>query len=452
MTILGNKKRISIVGLGQTGLSCARYLASENIEFRVVDSRAKPPMQADFELLFPYTELYCGEFADDIFINDDLLLISPGLSLQLPAIVKAVQQGVGLTSDIALFMEKTKQPVIAVTGSNGKSTVVSLLVAMFEQAGIKAVAGGNIGVPVLDLLLEKKKPDVYVLELSSFQLELLDNLSPWSATVLNVSEDHMDRYHDMEAYAEVKRKIYFGAEHIVFNRNDKRSLPDQASCLSIRSFGQDKPGEDDLGIGSHKGRVFFFHGKEPLFAVESMKIKGAHNHLNAMAAMALCMPMNVRFGQMKKTLENFSGLPHRCQWVGDYQGVSFYNDSKATNAGAAIAAIRGLSSDFSGMVLIAGGQDKGSDFTELAEVIRQYVSRVVLIGHDAEKMEKVIGADLCLYADNMPDAVKAAFDLAEKDNVVLLSPACASFDMFDNYQHRGHAFSEAVQALSGRAA
>lgn len=448
MSIAGqNNSRMTIVGMGLTGLSCARYFAARQIPFRIVDSRKNPPLFMQINAEFPDVEKNCGEFAHGLFDSTDTLVISPGVALTEPSIAFALAQGARLSSDIELFLREINVPVVAITGSNGKSTVTTLVGEMFRQSGQKTCVAGNIGVPVLEQLLGGQRYDVFVIELSSFQLERLECLAADAVTILNVTEDHMDRYDSFNHYLAAKQRIFRGAMHVVVNRDDALSFPAVAISCPVASYGLSIPDTGEFGLLEFDGAEWIVFGVEKLFPVNDLKIKGRHNIANAMAAMALCRCMQIDWQPILSALQNFAGLRHRCEWVDDIDGVSFYNDSKATNVGAAVAAIGGFTQQTGKLFLIAGGLDKDSDFTPMAEVVRAKVEHVFLIGQDARKLEDAIGTHLCTNCPDLLTAVKAANDIAKEGDVVLLAPACASFDMFKNYEDRGESFVRAVKEL-----
>ena len=441
--------KMTVVGMGVTGLSCARYFSARHIPFRVVDSRENPPMRKKFDEEFPLIEKQCGDFLDNPFDSHDVLVVSPGVSLEEPGIIAALKKGAKLTSDIEIFLQQIDAPVIGITGSNGKSTVTTLVGEILKAADKNTCVAGNIGMPALEQLLEPYSFDVYVLELSSFQLERLsDDVGLTTATILNISEDHMDRYDSLNTYMEAKRRIFVHAKHVVYNRDDLNTLPGKSDYETVTSFGFSTPSEKEFGIVISDGQEWIAYGAEKLFPVSDLKIKGRHNVANAMAAMALCRSIGIAWAPMAETLKVFKGLPHRCEWVASVGDVQFYNDSKATNVGAAVAAIGGFNITEGRLLLIAGGLDKDSDFIPLAKVVREKVFHVFLIGKDAIKLEAAIGSDMCTYSEDMFSAVKAANDMAKAGDVVLLAPACASFDMFMNYEDRGNRFMEAVRGLS----
>lgn len=441
-----------VVGLGITGLSCVRYLARNNLSCKVVDSRSNPPGLELLRKEFPEIECELGPFNLDTFLTADELIVSPGVSLKTDVVAKAREAGVRVTGDVDIFSRQVGAPVIAVTGSNGKSTVVSMVGEVLKAAGRNFAIGGNIdvepGKPVLDLLADKHR-DLYVLELSSFQLETTNCLSAEVATVLNLSEDHMDRYHDMKEYQAAKQRIFNGCHQIVVNRDIAQLVSVDHFEGSVWGFGFSAAGAHDVHIVELDAESWVALGEKPLFKVAELKVVGRHNLMNAMAATALCLAIGVDQQAIAIGLTTFPGLPHRCQWVGSLGGVDFYNDSKGTNVGATVAAIEGLGEKITGqIVLIAGGEGKGANFSPLLPAIKSCVKSVVLIGADAISIANVIG-DECetSFANDMNEAVSMACNTANSGDAVLLSPACASFDMFNNFQHRGRAFADAVGAL-----
>ncbi len=455
-----------IVGLGKTGLSCAQYLAQRGEAFVVVDSRSSPPGLKELLSIVPDVECYLGGFEPSVFEQATKIYVSPGVSVNESVIVNARSQGAEILGDIALFAEHADAPVIAITGSNGKSTVTTLLGAMAQHAGLNVKLGGNLGEPALHLLpgnsldmasgidaeQEKVKTDYYILELSSFQLETTDNLKAYAAVVLNISADHMDRYANIQEYAAAKQKVFVKCQHAVINRDDDLVVgmaKNQSAVMSadIVTFGLGEPsGANDFGILRRDGKDWLARGKQHLIPVDEISLPGRHNLANAMAALALGESMGMAIDGMLYALRNFTGLPHRMQLVATIRGVDWYNDSKGTNVGATASALAGMSGD---KVLIAGGDGKGADFEPLREAILvNNVRLVILIGKDADRIESVLSGEVRIErADNMGAAVLLANKLAKEGDKVILSPACASFDMFDNYQHRGEVFMESVRSL-----
>lgn len=436
---------ILVVGLGMTGLSVVQYLSQNNNNIVVVDSRQSPPGLEQLQQQYPDVSIYLGEFDEAVFLGASQIVVSPGVSLKETVLRHAIQQGVEIVGDVELFAEQVNAPVIAVTGSNGKSTVVSLLGEMAKTAGVNAMVGGNIGVPALQLINDNA--ELYILELSSFQLETLKSLKPVAAAVLNVSPDHMDRYDSYEEYVEAKQNIYSNCKVAIINQDDERISSMQTGHKFISRFTLGEPAHGDFGLRELDGEVWLCKGGRKLIAENAIKLKGRHNTANALAALALGEAANLPLADMLITLTRFTGLAHRTQWVADIENVSWVNDSKGTNVGATIAAINGMQVS-NKLILIAGGIAKQQDFTPLLEVAKEQVRTIVLIGRDAPMIEQAIeGVIPSFYAKDMHDAVQIAANLAHPGDTVLLSPACASFDMFNGYEHRGEVFVEEVKAL-----
>lgn len=453
MAVIASDKQRVIVGLGPTGLSCARHLAALGLPFAVVDSRESPPALAQFRAEFPAAPLHLGGFDSALLRSAGELIVSPGVALEEPAIAAASAGGVPVCGDIDLFVRALAQrqpvpPLVAITGSNGKSTVTTLVGEMARAAGRRAGVGGNLGTPALELLADDS--ELYVLELSSFQLERAQPLDAEVATVLNVSPDHMDRYADLQAYHRAKHRIFRGCRQVVVNRGDALSQPLLARGVALWSFGLDAPDRRAFGLRERGGERWLAFENEYLMPVSQLKIFGEHNIANVLAALALGHASGLPMAAMLEALRHFAGLPHRCQWVAERRGVRFYNDSKGTNVGATVAAVAGLSAAAGGgrVVLIAGGVGKGADFAALAPALRQHGRAAVLIGEAADAIAQALGdAVPQVRAASMEEAVAQAGRLAAPGDCVLLSPACASFDMFDNYAHRGDVFVAAVRAL-----
>jgi len=437
-----------VVGLGKSGMSLVRYLASRGLPFAVVDTRANPPEMATLKAQYPEIEVRCGELDPAFLCRASELLVSPGLPVATPALQAAAAKGVKLSGDIELFAREAKAPIVAITGSNAKSTVTSLVGEMAAAAGRKVAVGGNLGTPALDLLDETV--DLYVLELSSFQLETTHQLNAEVATCLNISEDHMDRYDGLPAYHQAKHRIFRGARQVVINRDDRLSRPLIGDEVPAWSFGLGKPDFKGFGLFVENGEKYLAFQFDALMPANQLKIRGAHNQSNALAALALGHAVGLPFEPMLDTLRRFAGLPHRCQWVGERKGVSYYDDSKATNVGAALAAIDGLGSDIPGeLVLIAGGDGKGADFAALHSPVSHHCRAVVLLGRDAEQLAAALdGAAPVHRVESLQQAVQLAASLAQPGDAVLLSPACASLDMFENFEDRGRQFAAAVGVLS----
>ncbi|MDG2089589.1 MAG: UDP-N-acetylmuramoyl-L-alanine--D-glutamate ligase [Gammaproteobacteria bacterium] len=435
-----------IVGLGQTGLSYARYLRSQNEMFTVVDSRKNPPGLQELNENFPEVEVELGDFNVNTFLNATELLVSPGVDLREPVLVKAIEQDVPITGDINIFAQKINSPIIAITGSNAKSTVVSLLGEMALQAGIDAVVAGNIGKPVLDLLNEDEHK-LYVLEISSFQLETTSALGAEVACVLNVSADHMDRYDSIQDYHSAKHRIFQACKKAVINRDDPLSnalLPDSVKRLQ---YGLGEGDINEFGLVEEQGETYLAFNQQVLMPAADVKIAGRHNLSNALAALAIGHASGLNMQSMLQTLRQFSGLPHRCQWVAEIAGVNYYNDSKGTNVGACNAALLGLGK-VNNVILIAGGQGKGGDFSMLEAALKAHGKLLIVLGEDADQIELALDKIIKTYkVGSLQEAVMLASEQAKTGDTVLLSPACASFDMFENYKERGEEFIQAVGAL-----
>ena len=445
MTKQMNVKRALVVGLGATGLSCVRYLHARGYELSVVDSRAAPPQLAALHQEFPGIVCHTGGFDERLFKAAELLVISPGVSLGEPAIAQAIARGAAAVGDVELFVRAARAPVLAVTGSNGKSTVTSLAGAMCREAGLNTAVGGNIGVPVLDLLQEAP-PDVYVLELSSFQLETTDSLTPLAATVLNISPDHMDRYRDLAAYAQAKARIFRGEGVMVLNADDPWVMRMADPGRKLVRFGLGAPlSENDYGLVMQGNEEWLAKGQRRLLPAGEVPLAGRHNLANVLAAMALAEAAKAPFDAMKRAVANFKGLPHRTELVAERDGVRWINDSKGTNVGATLAALNGMTDP---VVLIAGGDGKGADFSALRNACAAHARAVVLIGRDAPLIETALQNVVPVaQAADMTQAVRRARELAQPGDVVLLSPACASFDMFRNFEQRGDVFRAAVKEV-----
>jgi UDP-N-acetylmuramoylalanine--D-glutamate ligase len=437
-----------VVGLGKTGFACARYLAAQGVSFAVTDNRDEPPMLNEMQAALPDVPLFLGGFDESLLMSADHLLLSPGVSLQEDAIVKAIDSGVEVYGDIELFCRNITAPVIAITGSNGKSTVTTLVAEMARAADLNVVEGGNLGTPALDLLGDNE-PDVYVLELSSFQLETVSSLNAIASVVLNVSPDHMDRYEGLTEYKTAKERIYDGNGTIVINLDDPAVASmarNQRTCVDFTLFD---PLPGDYGVRDYDGERWIVKGEDKLIPVNDLHIKGEHNIANAMAAMALAETLNCPRAAMLSVLRSFPGLEHRCQWIAEHADVKWFNDSKGTNVGASCAAIKGLAAD-ENIVLIAGGDGKGADFSELEDVADGRLKAAIVLGKDGPEIGEVLLNVVPVHSvDSMEMAVETAARIVRPGDIVLLSPACASFDMFENYQARGDAFVAAVNNVLG---
>ncbi|MBL0229889.1 MAG: UDP-N-acetylmuramoyl-L-alanine--D-glutamate ligase [Moraxellaceae bacterium] len=435
-----------VVGLGKTGLSCVRYLRQLGYKVAVNDTRTNPPNLAELQAEFADVEVSLGQLDEVLLLKAHEIIVSPGISIQEPVLLSAhLNAGIKIIGDIELFCRAVDKPIVAITGSNAKSTVTTLVGLMAQNAGVKVAVGGNLGTPVLELLQEDA--DLYVLELSSFQLETTHSLRAAAATVLNISEDHMDRYANLMAYHKAKHRIYRNCHFYVTNRQDMLTTPLLPDSLPNTSFGLDKPDLRSFGIIKEQGKSYLAKGQTKLLDTAEMALFGEHNMANALAALALGEAVNLPMDAMLDTLKTFTGLAHRCQLVATQQGVAWYNDSKGTNVGATLAAINGLGASISGkVILIAGGVGKGQDFSPLSPALAQYGKAVLLMGEDAPKIDQALQLNISKsYVSDLNHAVNTAQQLAQQGDVVLLSPACASFDMFKNYEDRGNQFVASVK-------
>lgn len=438
-----------VVGLGKTGLSCVRFLKRQGYPVAVNDTREHPPGLVELRSEFPDVEVSLGKLDEVLLLKAREIVCSPGISINEPAIAAArLGGGIPVVGDVELFCREVKTPIVAITGSNAKSTVTTLVGLMAERAGRRVGVCGNIGTPVLDMLAEGEK-DLYVMELSSFQLETTHSLRAAVAVVLNISEDHMDRYAGMVDYHQAKHRIFRNCERFVFNREDALTLPLIADGLPRTSFGLGAPDLNDFGVLKVDGKPWLARGREALMPVADLQIFGDHNVANALACLALGEAVGIDRSAMLATLRDFSGLKHRCQRVAMVNGTGWYNDSKGTNVGATLAAINGLGAAIAGkLLLIAGGVGKGQDFTPLSPAMAQFGKALLLIGEDGPVIDKSVTADLERhYCRTLDEAIAKARELAVAGDAVLLSPACASFDMFKHYEDRGDQFVAGVRRL-----
>lgn len=443
-----------VVGLGKTGLSCVRFLKSRGYPVAVNDTRDAPPGLPELRAEFPDIEVSLGGLDAALLRRAREVVVSPGLSVQTPELAACAAAGIPLVGDIDIFCREVSAPIVAITGSNAKSTVTTLVGLMAARAGIDVGVGGNLGTPVLDMLREKGEQALYVLELSSFQLETTHALRAAVAVVLNISEDHMDRYASMQDYHRAKHRIFRNCQRYVVNRDDALTVPLIDAAVPGTSFGLNAPDLGHFGVLRRDGEQWLARGREALLPVREMKIRGEHNIANALACLALGEAVGLPMPAMLATLRQFPGLPHRCQLVHEQDGVAWYNDSKGTNVGASLAAISGLGAAIDGkLVLIAGGVGKGQDFSPLSAPLVRHARLLVLIGEDGPKIADAVDAAVPrVMVATLRDAVAAARDAAQAGDAVLLSPACASFDMFKHYEDRGEQFVAAVRALAGGAA
>lgn len=442
-----------VIGLGKTGLSCVRYLRGLGYSVTVNDTREHPPGLAELQAEFPEVEVVLGGLDGALLLSASEIISSPGMAISTPEIAVASVAGVSVIGDIELFCRAVSAPIIAITGSNAKSTVTTLMGLMAERDGRTVGVCGNIGTPVLDLLAEPEK-DLYVMELSSFQLETTHSLTAAVAVVLNISEDHMDRYTGMLQYHQAKHRIFRNCQRYVFNRDDKLTRPLIADELPHASFGLSAPDLNDYGVLPKDGQLWLARGRECLMPVAELQIFGQHNIANALACLALGESVGLSREAMVATLRDFAGLKHRCQRVALADDIAWYNDSKGTNVGATLAAIHGLGVAIAPaggrVVLIAGGVGKGQDFAPLNDAMQRYGRALVLIGEDAPVIDATIHADLprqrCV---SLSEAIARARAAAQPHDAILLSPACASFDMFKHYEDRGDQFAAGVLAFIG---
>lgn len=444
-----SKQRI-IIGLGETGLSCARYFRRLKLPFTILDSRLNPPQLATFRKEFPNAPFHLGPFDPALLQGASELIVSPGIDLNDPKLSLAIAKNkLKPISDIELFAQNARAPIIAITGSNAKGTVTSLVGAMIAQAKQRVEVGGNIGIPALDLL-NAPSPHFYVLEISSFQLESTYTLRPKVATLLNISPDHLDRHKTLDAYIQAKQRIYHDCEIALWNRQDPNTYPN-TKTKKIISFGLEtlKPDSKEFGLQRRNNQTYLAQGGKTLLAVDKLAIKGQHNWANALAALAIGHAIQLPLPSMLTALCQFKGLAHRCQWITEQSGITWYNDSKATNVGATLAALNGLGPAISGkIILIAGGLAKGADFSLLRDAVARYVKTLILIGRDASLLKNALEKSTVVQmASDLAQAVALAQQTANTGDVVLLSPACASMDMFKNYEERGDTFIDLVQGI-----
>ncbi|MEM7083671.1 MAG: UDP-N-acetylmuramoyl-L-alanine--D-glutamate ligase [Pseudomonadota bacterium] len=458
-----------VVGLGASGYSCARFLTRQGREIRVLDSRLEPPYATRLRETLPDVDVAFGEFDDASLSDVGRVITSPGIPSSVPLLQRAFEQGLEVISDIELFAQAAPAHVVGITGSNGKSTVTSWIAHVLNEAGFDCLCGGNLGVPALDLL-DNEIPDYYVLELSSFQLERTHTLHLKAAAILNIGVDHIDHHGDLESYQNAKWRILDHCETAVLYAPLAQSAHFsgvQAHVPNVVLYGADAAGElvgnesnaaqwtwhlswSAAQADGQPGQGWLCREGQRLLPTSVLKVMGRHNHLNALAVLALAECCGLEFTQIVEGMTSFAGLDHRMQWVGESRGVTWINDSKGTNSDATIAALSALDG---GVVLIAGGQAKGDDFSRLADalVAQPQVSAVILIGADADRIERALSereyAHNIVHAASMEEAVSQAARHAREGDTVLLSPACASFDMFDNYEARGEAFMQAWRAL-----
>lgn len=455
MTVLLNKSiaqydTVGVVGIGQTGLSVVRYLLGQGVAPVVFDTREAPANLSALTELDAGLEVHLGALDPAILLQMDIIIVSPGVDVRMPELQLAADADIPLVGDIDIFARLATKPVIGITGSNGKSTVTRLTAALLEAAGKRVAMAGNIGVPVLDVVADDATIDFYVLELSSFQLELMNNLSLAAATILNVSDDHMDRYYTRRDYIDSKQRIYLNARCAIWNREQQATEPMSMAPRQHFTFGLDASEVDRphlFGIGMTKGDATIEFFQHTLVRATELQLAGMHNLMNIQAALALVYAVGIEPKQVIHAVREFRGLPHRCETVLEQDGVVWINDSKATNIGAAEAAIFGVRRLVPGkLILVAGGDAKGADFKAFRTALDQ-VDVLITLGRDADRVSQNFAPERPhIRVKNLSDAVRAAAKHATAGSMVLLSPACASLDMFKNYEDRGNQFRQAVEA------
>ena len=440
------EQKILIVGLGQTGLSCARYLVGKGYPVAVTDSRVNPPGLDVLSAEYPDVAIFAGGFDSSAFSTAKQIIVSPGVSLDEPLIAEAIQQGKSVIGDVELFAQNVAAPVVAITGSNGKSTVTTLLGEMVKAAGCAVRVGGNLGTPVLELLQDADGIEFFIIELSSFQLETTHSLDSVASVVLNISADHMDRYRDLQHYINVKRRVTQGGGVVVVNKDDGYTSELNEAGRNIIYFGLGEPADNEYGLRTVSGELWLARGEENIVKAAELKLHGLYNYSNVLAAFALSEAIGLSLHDVLPCVLDFPGLPHRMRWVASINEVSWYNDSKATNVGAAVAAIDSLTEE---VVLIAGGEGKEADFSQMRDVVNKKVKAVILIGKDAQIIaDALLGTTDISFAVDMEAAVRQAAEIAMPGDVVLLAPACASFDMYSGYEQRGLDFMTRIKALA----
>jgi UDP-N-acetylmuramoylalanine--D-glutamate ligase len=454
-------KNILVLGMGKTGLSMVKWLSRIGACVLVADTRATPPNLEALNQIVAREAIVCGPLKPELLKSIDAIAISPGMTIAEPLVQTALQQNIPVIGDIELFAIALEQyapqgtKILAITGSNGKTTVTTMVGEMAKSAGWDVEVAGNIGLAALDALMlrmdTEKWPQLWVLELSSFQLETTNSLRPDAATVLNISEDHLDRYPTIEEYAAAKARIFPSSPSSncirVLNRDDVRVRSMLGESSKQLTFGLSAPSFDnEFGILPNGPGLCLAQGSTYLMKISELAVTGMHNAANALAALALCRAIDLSFEPLLHALHTFRGLPHRMQKVAKFNGVTFYDDSKSTNVGSAVAALNGFRRN---VILIAGGEGKGQDFLPLKQPVSQHVRGIVLLGRDAEKISQIIqDCNVPIHhVTSMDEAVRVSFLLAKQGDIVLLSPACASFDMFNNYIHRAEVFTTAVRGI-----
>ena len=450
-SVLASSTTRMILGLGQTGTSVASWFVSQGIEFLATDTRPEVLTSVPVrEAVGSDRRLVATEDVPAALKRVNELIVSPGIPLEHPWVEAARISGARIIGDVDLFIAEAAAPVIGITGSNGKSTVAALIAHMIATCGKKVGLGGNIGMPALSIL--DPTTDFYVLELSSFQLERSEPLNLDVATVLNVTADHLDRHGSMPKYHLAKHRIFRGAKAVVVNRSDSLTQPLVDTPVDVIIWRPEEPDLKEWGVRVNDGESVICRGFDPVVKVNDLPIKGTHNVHNAMVALAICTALKLPIETAVEGLLAFRGLPHRCELVAEEAGVKWINDSKGTNVGACIAALKGLGGS-QNIILIVGGQGKQQDFASLEDPVQAHCRRVITMGEAARDLEVALGHVVPVNrVQSLEAAVDRAASAAEEGDIVLLSPACASLDMFDNYQARGDAFRAAVTSLTGVAA
>lgn len=449
-SLIAQYSSATVIGLGVTGYSVVRYLRARGLQVTVLDSRTAPPLAKKLTETYPEVSAVFGAF-DVVNLQDaNLIVASPGVALKEPVLLGAKQRGAHIVGDVELFLQENKKPLIAITGSNGKSTVTTLVGKMIEAGGLIPMVAGNIGKPALDAITDAEVYDIAVLELSSFQLESTSQVPAESAAILNVSADHMDRYDSMGDYVLAKARVLRGARRAVLPRHDEQ-LKQITNVGELLNFDLDEPANDaEFGVKRKSGERWLMKGKTRLMKLREIPLTGLHNVKNVLSAFALVDFLKLPLEPLVAAVKSFNGLAHRMQTILVNDDVTWVNDSKATNVGATSTALRNLEHP---VIWIAGGQGKGADFTELHDAITANIKLLILFGEDADQIELALEGRLEIErADDLSAAVALAGERAEPGSVVLLSPACASFDMFESFEQRGQAFADAVQRWAERGA
>lgn len=461
-----NKGIYTVVGLGKTGFSCVEFLVNQQLTVYACDTRENPPFLEPAKNLLSEEKISLGKMDENFLEVSDFIILSPGLSRNHPDILKQIEKGKPVIGDVELFCRIVKAPIVAITGTNGKSSVTALVGEMAKSAGVDVKVGGNIGTPVLEFLSEPE-PELYVLELSSFQLESTYSLNAEVAVILNLTPDHLDQHGSFENYKKAKFRIFEGSRNVAVNLDDDeacffprhpglhssetrlkwiRDLPEMAD-VQLRTYSIKKPA--DFYLQKINDELFLSHDNQPLLSVKELKIKGMHQYSNALAALSIGSLINLPMDTMCEALKKFEGLPHRCQLIKEHHGVLWFNDSKATTVDSTLASVESVANEVDGkVILLAGGQGKQQDFSQLGK-ISKYLKAVILFGEDKSLIADVFKKDVDVYlVSDLSEAVSKANKISGSNDAVLLAPACASFDMFKNFEHRGESFVKLVENLS----